>query len=198
MKMSAAPPERSAAARSVRPGTSRLFFALWPEASVRQGLASVAGIAHVTCGGRLMQARNLHLTLAFLGDTENHWRARAIDAARRVKMDPFELVIDRSGYFRQGRNRGVVWAGCELIPPLARLSHDLRQALVGAGVRFDSKAFVPHVTLLRDVLRDANRPSVPLAFEPLRWVAESFVLVASGHDAGGVRYEVVAEPLGRI
>jgi 2'-5' RNA ligase len=170
-----------------RAGHSRLFFALWPDDVIRGRLAVMADLAHAACGGRLMQVRNLHLTLAFLGDTADDRRAAAIEAARRVKGTLFELFIDRSGYFRQGRSRGVVWVGADAPAALVALSGELRAQLTASGVTFDAKPLVPHVTLLRDA------PGLePFAvFQPIAWASRDFVLVESSRDEAGIRYNVV-------
>ncbi len=69
-------------------GRTRLFFALWPDQRVRESLSALARVAKTDCGGRIMQPRNLHLTLAFLGDTVEAQRDAAVAAASRVKMSP--------------------------------------------------------------------------------------------------------------
>ena len=166
---------------------SRLFFALWPSAIVRERLARVAQSIHAGCGGRLMQPRNLHLTLAFLGDTDLTHRAAALAAARLVAVMPLRIVIDRMGYFRQGRQRGVVWAGGEAPAALVELSGSLRGALKAAEVTFDGKPLVPHVTLLRD----ARAPEATCTFDPIEWNSDAFVLVESTRDEAGVRYDIV-------
>jgi len=174
------------------PGRTRLFFALWPDQRVRASLSDLTQVVKAGCGGRIMQPRNLHLTLAFLGDTVEAHRDAAVAAASRVKMPPFDLVINRSGYFRQARDRGIVWVGCEAEPSLSALAANLHATLREAGVPFDRKPFVPHVTLLRD----ARAPTAPIAFSPVRWVVRDFSLIASTRDAQGPLYRIEAGPFG--
>lgn len=173
-------------------GRTRLFFALWPDQRVRESLSALARVAKTDCGGRIMQPRNLHLTLAFLGDTVEAQRDAAVAAASRVKMSPISLVVDRSGYFRQAGDRGVVWVGCGTVPSLFALAASLRAKLREAGVPFDRKPFVPHVTLLRD----ARAPKVPMDIPPVQWAVRDFALIASTHDAHGPLYRIDAGPMG--
>jgi len=140
----------------------------------------------------MMQARNLHLTLAFLGATDAAQLSAAVAAASRVRMAPCRLGIDRGGHFGQGRGRGIVWAGCATPPALSALVADLRAALLAAGVAFDRKAFVPHITLLRD----ARAPRQAMCFRRIDWTVRDFVLVASERDPQGPLYRVVAGPFG--
>ena len=102
-------------------------------------------------------------------------------------MKAFSVTIDRVGYFRQGRQRGVVWAGGDAPESLEHLSRDLREALKARQVSFDEKPLVPHVTLLRD----ARPPDGAAAIEAIEWVAMDFVLVESTRDEAGVCYRVV-------
>jgi 2'-5' RNA ligase len=161
----------------------RLFFALWPDAALRERLAAYARAAEARCGGRVMRPQNLHLTLAFLGDIDPA-RLQALGAAAaRVEPQRFVLEIDRAEYWRHNR---IVWAGAAAVPgQLARMADELRAALDAAGFSYDRKPFVPHVTLLRDAHAAALPP-----FEPLRWPAEGFVLARSepGRD-----YEIVGQ-----
>lgn len=154
------------------PARQRLFFALWPDAGVRERLAAYARAAQARCGGRMMRPQNLHLTLAFLGDTDPARLEALRAAAAKVVPQRFELEVDRAEYWRHNR---IVWAGAAAVPvELARMTDELRAALDAAGFRYDGKPFVPHVTLLRDAHAAALPP-----FEPLRWPAEVFVLARS-------------------
>lgn len=158
----------------------RLFFALWPDDAMRQGIAGTTARllqAH-DAGGRRIGPHRYHLTLQFLGDFAELppslvEQARA--AAASVEATPFELVLDRAGSFH---NRSIPWwLGSQVLPDgLQRLWDGLGNALANAGVRVQSgKALVPHVT----VLRDARQPLSRTVVEPLRWMVDSFVLVHS-------------------
>lgn len=168
---------------------ARLFFGLWPDAAARAGLQGWAQAAHAVAGGRCMQSRNLHLTLAFLGETDVR-RIPALQAAvAGVPLAPCTLRLDRCEYWKHNR---VVWAGGEPPPALLALVAGLRAALDVAGVRYDRKAFVPHVTLLRNAraVPDLPRPGA------VEWTVRDFVLLASGRDEAGPVYRTVAGPFG--
>ena len=92
----------------------RLFFALWPSDAVRAALAEWAKVLHGACGGRPTRAGNLHMTLAFLGETrlarcDELKRVAAGVAVRRV-----ELVVDQPGYWKHNR---IAWAGASVPMP---------------------------------------------------------------------------------
>jgi RNA 2',3'-cyclic 3'-phosphodiesterase len=155
----------------------RVFFALWPDASTRKQLAYWRDRLHRSSGGRKIPEEDLHLTLAFMGDSAERDVARAIVAAEEVTPRRFDFLIDVPAYWKHNR---IVWAGTQAIPDaLSELTADLRRTLVRAGVRFDAKPFVPHITLLRDAA-DFHMADLP----PIDWCVECFALV---HSQSGVR-----------
>jgi 2'-5' RNA ligase len=171
----------SAAAQS---GRARLFFALWPDAPVRTTLAALARDAQAECGGRATAPEKIHLTLFFVGDAERS-RIEALEAAAAsIASEPFELVLDRLGYWRHNR---IVWAGASTCPSaLIALASGLHGALARAGVKGEERPYVPHLTLVRNAARKPAAATSP----PCTWHARAFVLVESVSVAGGVRYDV--------
>ncbi len=175
------PTETSAA----RPVTERLFFALWPDRTVRGALAAYSRDLQRECRGKRVPAQNLHATLAFIGNTSAEKLDAIRAAAAKLAVPAFDLRIDRPGYWQHNT---IAWAGCETVPAeLQRLADELRAALVSADVKFDDKPFVPHVTLLRK----ANRPQRFPRLVPIAWRVESFALVRSNPQTDGTAYEVI-------
>jgi 2'-5' RNA ligase len=136
-----------------------------------------------------MRAEYLHITLAFLGDTPEDKLAAIATAAASVDAPAFDLRIDTPNYWK---HNSIAWAGVSSMPPaLTDLEEKLRLGLVAHAVDFDSREFVPHVTLLRDA---RNPPAMP-RLDPIDWPVRDFALVRS---AGG-GYEVAASwPLARV
>lgn len=165
--------------------TRRLFFALWPDDALRVRLVRETRKAVRRSGGRPVPPRNLHATLAFLGNQPAQLFDGIVAAAARVRATGAELVLDRYGYWPKPR---VFWIGpAECPPALARLSRDLWSRLTELGIEPDVRQFRPHVTLARKV---AAVPEVPEP-EPLGWQVSEFALVESVTDRRGARYRVV-------
>lgn len=166
--------------------TARVFFALWPAASLAGELAAVARKAMRECGGKAVPERNIHLTLVFIGDIAREQLALLETAASRVLAEPVSVALDRFGYWRHNR---VLWAGpAEAPQPLLVLIERLGTALREAGVRFDARKYAPHVTLLRHALR----PPASLALALPVWQAAEFVLAESARVDGRSAYVPVA------
>jgi RNA 2',3'-cyclic 3'-phosphodiesterase len=161
----------------------RLFFALWPGSDLQGMLAAWA--RQVAGRGRAMRRENLHLTLAFLGATEAALVPDLIALAAGVRFAPIRLALDRAGYWKHNR---IIWCGAGEEPQaLTALVAGLRAHLDAAGIRYDPKPFVSHVTLVRDA---AGLPAAP-AWIPLVWDAADFALVGSTRVEGRVTYQVL-------
>ena len=162
--------------------TVRLFFALWPGADLQARLATWAKQA--AGRGRAMRRENIHLTLAFLGDTAASLVPELIALAAGVRFVSIRLPLDRIGYWKHNR---IIWCGAEQDPPaLSALVSELRARLDSGGIVYDRKPFVSHVTLVRNA---AGLPAAP-AWVPLVWEAADFVLVGSTRVEGRVTYQV--------
>lgn len=162
----------------------RLFFGLWPDPQVRAQLVRWGRELHEVCGGRPVRPGNLHLTLAFLGNVEEARIAQVEQAASEVAPPACSLTLDRPGYWKRNR---IAWAGASLIPTqVQELVAQLRSALTRSNIGFDSKDYVPHVTLLRD----AHTPRAMPALPAIDWQLEAFVLVQSVALPAGNRYEI--------
>jgi 2'-5' RNA ligase len=145
---------------------------------------------------RWVRLDGLHLTLRFLGPTEEEnvaGVAAAVDqTARRVR--PFEVVIAGGGAFPSVSRPRALWLGvAEGVSELAAAAVALDDALAEAGWSRDERPYRPHLTLARsDGVRSgpaAARRLIEAAAavrEPFR--AESLVLFESISGGGPARY----------
>jgi 2'-5' RNA ligase len=162
-----------------------LFFAVYPQPSLRRQLAAMAEQLAQGCGGRPIAADNIHLTLSFLGNVDDSvcQCVRAVGDA--IHARPFELLIDRLGYWRRPR---IIWAGSSQTPAaLMDLVSCLRTGVEDqCGIVADERPYRVHLTLLRKVAgadRQGSRLDAPLTV-----AVSNFVLMESVSAAGGVRY----------
>jgi RNA 2',3'-cyclic 3'-phosphodiesterase len=151
----------------------RLFFALWPDATLQRELALWARACRGVSAGRLIREDNLHATLAFVGEVDSSGRALLDELGAALQAEPFALELDRIGYWPH--NRIVFAAASTVPPPLLALAQRLTRDLAANGFRVDARPYVPHVTLLRDARR-APSFAPPAA---LRWSVREISLVES-------------------
>ena len=99
--------------------------------------------------GSYVPARNLHLTLAFIGEYDDPARVKNVLAD--VPLPEFRLALSEKGNFGN-----LLWAGVKGNQKLKSYVKDLRGALKKEGIPFDEDKFVPHITLIRRV--SARKP----------------------------------------
>jgi 2'-5' RNA ligase len=122
----------------------RLFAALPMPAEAAAGLARrQAGVERA----RWSPTANLHLTLRFFGDVREDV-ARDLDAElTAVRARPFEIELAGVGAFGEGPDLRVLWAGVATSEPLTRLAKACEAAARRVGLKPDTRAYRPHVTL---------------------------------------------------
>jgi 2'-5' RNA ligase len=163
----------------------RLFFALLPEDAERTGIQRVAQAAWDGRNGRPVAADQWHITLLFLGGVAEVRLACLQRAAGAVRAAPFDLMLDRIGYWRRS---GVLWLGASSSPAaLDGLVTALRAAVAPCDIALDDRPFRLHLTLVRGRRR---RPR-PLFLEPVSWRVSRFVLMESLSAGGGAGYGTV-------
>lgn len=166
----------------------RAFVAAWPDAATRDALARLQqSLAPRLAPARPMQPRNLHLTLAFIGEIDGSTAATVAAAIETTVhgIVPLAWKIERTGCFEHAR---VVWAGAAASPSLAAASAQVRGCLDRLAVSYDRKPFVPHVTLYRDARR--FQAAGPIE-EPIDWHTERIALYAAARDDDGPCYRRV-------
>jgi 2'-5' RNA ligase len=154
------------------PATARLFVALWPDDALRRLLAEQAGHWDWPRSARRVAPENLHLTLHFLGSQPRGCIAKIDRLLRQVPSRPFELVLQAANVWHRGV---AVLQPLEMPRELTDLHAALGAGLHRIGIAPERRPWLPHVTLARRA-RGAEPSAVGL---PLRWYAESAVLVES-------------------
>ncbi len=163
----------------------RLFFALWPDDSLREQIARVRQSLPGLERGRLLVDGNLHLTLHFLGNIELEQIDCFVQQAGKVRAKTFDLELETPGYFKRPQ---VAWLGCQRIPAeLVELHHQLGSYIEACGFKVETRAYNPHMTLARKIRK---RPDFPKTVQTLSWNVDRFVLIKSVSVEGGVEYRV--------
>jgi 2'-5' RNA ligase len=167
-----------------RSANRRLFFALWPTAGVRERLAAEVQ-AHAALG-RAIPARNLHVTVVFLGAVPAERVAGVLESVKLTVGVRFMLHLEQVEFWR--RSNLLCLTAQRTPPELSALVGRLRAALRERGFELDEhEKFRPHVTLVRDVARGPAAAAVA----PLQWPVESLALVESKVGQRGSEYTVL-------
>lgn len=131
--------------------TKRLFLAIHLSEDLRERLARVQESLETHARSvRLVAAENLHLTLHFLGDTDES-RVDPILHGMRAALSPFdgfETTARGGGCFPSPRKPRVFWAGVERGDgTLSGLHAALGEMLSNLDFELDRRPFSPHITI---------------------------------------------------
>ena len=104
---------------------------------------------------RWTEAKNIHLTVKFIGEVDEGLAARIAGAlaAAKFPVSPFQLRISGFGKFPAGDDLHIFWAGIVDNPQLLALFNAIESALVPLGVAPETRPFHPHLTLGRNKSR---------------------------------------------
>ena len=176
----------------------RLFIAIEITNEMRRELNSLSKLLRErSCGGRFVPAENYHITLRFIGESDDLAGAAAAmrEAVRGIR--PFALALDRYGFFEKtgsGSHRVALVDLKGELDELKILHETLEAALSDHGFSRDMKHFKPHITLGRNVEHDE------LVFEELSSVNLSASMQVTGitlFESAKVKGKQVYTPLHR-
>jgi RNA 2',3'-cyclic 3'-phosphodiesterase len=168
----------------------RLFVSIELPNSVTRTLAGLD--PHVR-GIRWLEARHMHLTLAFLGNISAETQETFSEKLRAISWKSFFLPLAGLGTFPSKGWPKIVWIGVGTgHPHLFQLHKRVQEAILAAGLEPDLRSFHPHVTLgrCRDVSPQTIRPFLKshAEFDAGTIHVESFVLNSSQLTPGGSIY----------
>lgn len=113
-----------------------------------------AAIERLRTSGRSLKPvhpDNVHITLKFLGDTDEGVVPELEKMMRSAAKDinPFQVRLVGTGVFPNVRSPRVVWVGLDGAEPMGRMASVLEEGCEPLGFRKEKRGFSPHLTLAR-------------------------------------------------
>lgn len=196
--------------------SERLFVALEIPGWLQRELAELVALAAADGAfpkARWVPARNLHLTLLFLGQQPSGVVAALAEGLRRAtsELPSIDTEIERFGAFppdrrariegsRGGTRKKVLWLGLRPVAGLRALHAEVCSAALWSipGLVLEDRPFVPHLTLARcrppwprgDFLR-AARHFAAIVGQSVR--LETLHVMKSTTDRRGAVYSSLAQ-----
>ena len=137
----------------------------------------------------------LHLTLKFLGSTDDEMIERIVELLRQIVKGakPFEIEISGTGAFPSAKNPRIIWLGVhEPSRTMKHLAELLDQGCAAHGFEKENRAFKPHLTIarIRDPrgATDLGREHQAGSFRPIRFTCDELVLYESQLGRHGSTY----------
>ena len=138
----------------------------------------------------------LHLTLKFLGSTEEFLIPEVIDLVDRQSKTtkPFTIEIGSTGAFPSARSPRVLWLGVnEVSGAMKDLAKRIEADCAALGFEPENRSFKPHLTLARiREPRSAGSLGVEHAankFGPITFICKEVVIYESHLGRSGSTYE---------
>lgn len=134
-------------------GLLRTFIALDIPSHIQQAIQQNADNLRKAIGDsvRWVTAKNIHLTLKFLGDVS----PADVDVLTRMlraeadSCPAFELTVGGLGSFPNSKRIRVLWVGIQAPAELDALQRGIESACARLGFESDPRPFSPHLTLGR-------------------------------------------------
>lgn len=172
----------------------RLFVALAVPEDVARDLAA---LANGMPGARWSEPENMHVTLRFIGEVDDHTAEEIDHELTRVTARPFGYEISGLDTFGQGFKAHSLFAAVKLTPELDLLQGRVDAAVVRARRPREARKFRPHVTLARlnkvspDRLQDFIAAHNLVRAGPI--AVDHFILYESRPGNGGPVYVPLQE-----
>lgn len=99
--------------------------------------------------GNFSRVSNLHITLAFIGETDR--AADCESALRAIDFSRISISFDRVSRFKR-RGGDLCWLGVREDRELKALAGAAHRELVGRGFKLEDREFKAHLTLGREVV----------------------------------------------
>ena len=100
---------------------------------------------------RWVSAKNIHITLKFLGDvsSENVDMLTQVLRAETDSCPPFDITVGKLGSFPNSKRARVLFIRVQAPAELKALHRGIESATVRLGYESDSRPFSPHLTIGR-------------------------------------------------
>ena len=178
----------------------RLFVAVTLSDDVRAALTDAQNRLRETCQGvRWIPARQLHVTLRFLGEVPDPDVTGVAEAVARAasQAKPFTMDLSGCGCFPPRGPVRIVWVGLrEEGGALLRCAEAVERELESAGFPRERRPFSAHITIGRvreDRSHGQTRMAVEAcAFGPVPQAVESITLMSSVLSPKGPTYTAVS------
>lgn len=162
--------------------TMRLFVVIQLSDEMKKALvACMHDLKKQGVEGNYVPARNLHLTLAFIGEYDDPARVKRI--IESVPLLPFRLSLSEKGNFGN-----LLWIGVKGNQKLKTYVKNLREALKAAEIPFDDDKFIPHITLIR---KTASKKAYQVHLNKAEMTVKKVSLMKSDIKSGKAVYREV-------
>ena len=169
----------------------RLFIAINFTSEVKDAISeTIANLRSVAHSGSYTAWDNLHLTLAFIGETDrvNDIVEVMTETAQQTFHEPLQIRLSGAGTFKR-RGGDTHWIAVHKTPVLEALADRLADNLREAGFPIEKRRFIPHITIGRNVVLPSG---AAIMVHPVFMSANSISLMQSRQEDNRTSYTELA------
>lgn len=180
----------------------RIFVAVDISDEARRKVADyIAGLKRNFPGVKVGWDRpeKLHLTLKFLGDTDETQLQKLEEICRNISTGISDLIfqISETGVFPSPRNARVLWLGVRGdLEELQKINEILETECEKIGFKKEMRTYKPHLTIGRirepQKAKELAKTHLENNFEPVRFEVSEIVIYESKLQPTGSIYSKVA------
>lgn len=138
----------------------RVYYAITFDAKTIDQLTRYTDIIKETASQcKITPAACLHMTLAFIGETEELDLLKSI--RQEMTFSPFSFDIDHIGAFDDAKGSHLYFAATSHDDELYALQKQLTDQLKARQISFHDRLYLPHITLSRKTLLKQPLPAFP-------------------------------------
>ena len=113
-------------------------------ASVQETLKSSGGDL------KLVEFQNIHVTMQFLGDIDQHMVEKISHQMESLTFSPFKIEVEGVGVFPTIKRPRVIWVGVQQgRDAVSQVYDQLERSLTRLGFAKNQRKYSPHITLAR-------------------------------------------------
>jgi len=108
-------------------------------------------IRNIDADIKLVEPKNIHITLKFLGDTQEDQIEKIQEIIKEsVKgIQPFEIKFSNTGVFPNQNYMKVIWIGIQNVDPIIKIANSINEKITILGFEKDKRPFSAHLTIGR-------------------------------------------------
>ena len=126
----------------------RLFIAINFDKNFKDGLINTREeLRNQSVFGNFTSGENLHLTLAFIGETKNMQGAKKAVDRDFENFKGFKITSEKFGKFSD-----LWWVGIKENTSLTTAAENIQKELIASGYNIEKRKFKPHITIARQVV----------------------------------------------
>ena len=132
----------------------RLFIAINFEENIKNKIEElINNVRPLISKGRFVNKNHIHLTLEFLGETDESRIQDIKSSMDRINYSSFNLQLEKLGSFKK-RNGDIFWLGIKNNNILLRLQNEIHRYLIIKDFKLENRKYTPHITVGRDIKSD--------------------------------------------